>query len=64
MEKDTTTHSNLILRIADVNTTTSHKDIVVNMDGGVGGSWEEVPYIEVNGQKLQLQQFELPKVDL
>ena len=27
------------------------KDIVVNMDGGVGGSWEEVPYIEVGGQK-------------
>ena len=35
------------------------KDIVVNMDGGVGGSWEEVPYIEVNGQKLQLQQSDL-----
>jgi len=28
------------------------KDIVVNMDGGVGGSWEEVEYIEVEGQKL------------
>ena len=34
-------------------------DIVVNMDGGVGGSWEEVPYIEVNGQKLKLQQSDL-----
>ena len=28
------------------------KDIVVNMDGGVGGSWEEVEYIEVESQKL------------
>jgi len=52
--------------IVDVNTQQQlpTKDIVVNMDGGVGGSWEEVPYIEVNGQKLQLQQSELPKVDL
>ena len=33
------------------------KDIVVNMDGGVGGSWEEVEYIEVEGQKLPTQQF-------
>ena len=40
------------------------RDIVVNMDGGVGGSWEEVPYIDVNGQKLQLQQSELPELDL
>ena len=35
------------------------KDIVVNMAGGVGGSWEEVEYIEVEGQKLPTQQ--LPK---
>ena len=34
-------------------------DIVVNMDGGVGGSW-----FEVAGQKLQMQQSELPEVDL
>ena len=33
------------------------KDIVVNMDGGVGGSWEEVEYIEVEGQKLPTQQL-------
>ena len=39
-------------------------NIVVNMDGGVGGSWSEVEYIEVNGQKLQLQQSELPELDL
>ena len=37
------------------------RDIVVNMDGG---SWSEVEYIEVNGQKLQLQQSELPELDL
>ena len=40
------------------------RDIVVNMDGGVGGSWQEVEYIEVAGQKLELQQSELPEVDL
>jgi len=40
------------------------KDIVVNMDGGVGGSWKEVEYIEVQGQKLQIQQSEQPKLDL
>jgi hypothetical protein len=34
------------------------------MDGGVGGSWQEVEYIEVAGQKLELQQSELPEVDL
>jgi len=34
------------------------KDIVVNMDGGVGGSWKEVDYIEVNGQKLPMNQSE------
>ena len=32
------------------------EDIVVNMDGGVGGSWEEVEYIEVGGQKLPMRQ--------
>ena len=40
------------------------KDIVVNMDGGVGGSWEEVPYVEVGGQKLQIQQSNLKELDL
>ena len=39
-------------------------DIVVNMDGGVGGSWKEVNYIEIIGQKLELQQSELPELDL
>ena len=34
------------------------RDIVVNMDGGVGGSWKEVEYIEVNGQKLPMNQAE------
>ena len=33
------------------------RDIVVNMDGGVGGSWQEVEYIEVDGQKLPTQQL-------
>ena len=33
------------------------KDIVVNMDGGVGGSWKEVEYIEVGGQKIATQQL-------
>ena len=28
------------------------KDIIVNMDGGVGGSWKEVEYIEVKSKKL------------
>ena len=28
------------------------RDIVVNMDGGVGGSWKEVEYIEVKSKKL------------
>jgi len=27
------------------------------MDGGVGGSWKEVEYIEVEGQKLPIQQL-------
>ena len=40
------------------------RDIVVNMDGGVGGSWQEVDYIEVEGQKLELQQSELPEINL
>jgi len=35
------------------------KDIVVNMNGGVGGSWKETDYIEVEEQKLPIQQ--LPK---
>ena len=39
------------------------EDIVVNMDGGVGGSWQEVDYVEIKGQKLELQQSELPKAD-
>ena len=33
------------------------RDIVVNMDGGVGGSWKEVEYIEVEGKKLPIQQL-------
>ena len=33
------------------------KDIVVNMDGGVGGSWSEVEYIEIGGQRLPIQQL-------
>ena len=33
------------------------KDIVVNMDGGVGGSWQEVEYIEIGGQKIPIQQL-------
>ena len=33
------------------------RDIVVNMDGGVGGSWKEVEYIEVGGQKIATQQL-------
>ena len=39
------------------------RDIVVNMDGGVGGSWQEVEYVEIKGQKLELQQSELPIAD-
>ena len=40
--------------------------IVVNMDGGVGGSWQEVEveYVEIKGQKLELQQSDLKEVDL
>ena len=33
------------------------RDIIVNMDGGVGGSWEEVEYIEVGGQTIPMQQL-------
>ena len=36
------------------------RDIVVNMDGGVGGSWGEVEYIEVGSQKIPTQQ-QLPQ---
>ena len=32
------------------------KDIVVNMDGGVSGSWKEIEYIEISGQKIATQQ--------
>ena len=32
------------------------KDIVVNMDGGVGGSWKEVDYVDIGGQKIATQQ--------
>ena len=32
------------------------RDIVVNMDGGVGGSWKEVECIEVDGVKLSTKQ--------
>ena len=41
-------------------------DIVVNMDGGVGGSWsvvDEPPYAIVGGQKLYLQQSNLQRLD-
>ena len=33
------------------------RDIVVNMDGGVGGSWKEVEYIDINGQSIPIQQL-------
>ena len=36
------------------------RDIVVNMDGGVGGSWQEVEYISVGDQTLPIQQ-QLPE---
>ena len=38
------------------------RDIVVNMDGGVGGSWQEVEYVEVGGQTIPTQQ-NLPESD-
>ena len=40
------------------------KDIVVNMDGGVGGSWKQVEYIEINVQKLPIQQSKQSKLEL
>ena len=44
--------------IVDVNSTKQlpTRDIVVNMDGGVGGSWKEVDCIEVNDHYLDVQQ--------
>ncbi len=33
------------------------RDIVVNMDGGVGGSWKQVEYVEIAGQKIPIQQI-------
>ena len=33
------------------------REIVVNMDGGVGGSWQEIEYFEFGGQKLPIQQL-------
>ena len=33
------------------------QDIVVNMDGGVGGSWKQLEYVEIGGQKIALQQL-------
>ena len=38
------------------------RDIVINMDSGVGGSWKQVEYVEVGGQKLPIQQ-NLPESD-
>ena len=38
------------------------RDIVVNMDGGVGGSWKQVEYVEVAGQTIPTQQ-NLPESD-
>ena len=38
------------------------RDIVVNMDGGVGGSWKQVEYVEVGGQTIPTQQ-NLPQSD-
>ena len=32
-------------------------DIVVNMDGGVGGSWKQLEYVEIAGQKIFIQQL-------
>jgi phage-related protein len=50
--------------IIDVNSTNQlpTKDIIVNMDGGVGGSWQEIDHIEVGGQKIPIQQY-LPQSD-
>jgi len=42
-------------------------EIVVNMDGGVGGSWEqrelEPEVLEIGGQKIPIQQKQLPQND-
>ena len=40
------------------------RDIVINMDGGVGGSWQEMEVVEIKGQTNQLQQSDLKQVDL
>ena len=40
------------------------RDIVVNMDGGVGGSWKEVETIEIKGQTLELQQSDSQELNL
>ena len=32
-------------------------DIVVNMDGGVGGSWQQLEYAEIGGQRIVLKQL-------
>ena len=32
-------------------------DIVVNMDGGVGGSWQQLEYAEIGGQRIALKQL-------
>ena len=52
--------SQVILLMSHKNKQLPTKDIVVNMDGGVGGSWQEVEYIEVGGQKIPTQQ-QLPQ---
>ena len=39
------------------------RDIVVNMDGGVG-SWKEVETIEIKGQTLELQQSDSQELNL
>ena len=42
-------------------------EIVVNMDGGVGGSWEqrelEPKVLEIGGQQIPIQQKQLPQND-
>ena len=43
----------------------SSTDIVVNMDGGVGGSWtvrDEPDYVVINEQKIYLQQSNLKQL--
>lgn len=54
-----------IIDVSSNNQLPTH-DIVVNMDGGVGGSWtveEEPAHIVVGNQKLYLQQSNLQKFD-